>query len=288
MIRTVFALLILGAPVCAQHLEFVSQIELQSSDEEFGGLSALHMFDGGETFLAVSDAGRFQSGTIKRTDGKISGGTLDPLVRMLGVNGTPYRGNNADAEGLAVDKGGNIFVSFEGNHRVRMFTDPKTPARSITGAVAFKRLQNNSGLEALAVSPQGHLYTLPERSGDGNRSFPLWRTAKGKWAIFAQVPRRGRYLPVGADIAPDGRFYLLERDFRGLFGFGSRVRSFAITEKGLTDEQEILKTNLGQHDNLEGISVWRDATGGLRVTMISDDNFQFFQTSEIVEYRLVP
>ncbi len=288
MIRVILTVLCLATPVGAQHLEFVSQIELQSKQGNFGGLSAIHVYEGGETFLALSDAGRFQKGTIKRTDGKLSGGALNPLVRMIGVNGTPYKGNDSDAEGLAVDKAGNIFVSFEGNHRIRMFDKVTAPARSIKGAPAFKNLQNNSGLEALAVSAQGHLYTLPERSGETDRPFPLWRAAKGKWGIFANIPRRGRHLPVGADIGPDGRFYLLERDFRGLFGFGSRVRSFSLTDTGLTDERELLVTNLGQHDNLEGISVWRDATGGLRVTMISDDNFQFFQTSEIVEYKLVP
>jgi hypothetical protein len=287
MIRILLVALCIGLPATAQHLEFISEIELQSSDEKFGGLSAIHVFEGGKTFLAVSDSGRFQSGTIKRTNGILTGGKLSPPDRMIGVNGTPYNGADADAEGLAIDADGNIFVSFEHNHRIRMFTSTKAAANSITGAAAFKSLQNNSGLEALAVSPQGHLYTLPERSGGETRPFPLWRAAKGKWETFDQVPRRGRHLPVGADIGPDGRLYLLERDFRGLFGFGSRVRSFALGKNGLSDERELWTSNLGQHDNLEGISVWRDTSGSLRVTMISDDNFQFFQTSEIVEYKLV-
>lgn len=287
MIRIFLAALCLAMPAGAQHLEFISEIELRSSEDKFGGLSAIHVFDGGETFLAVSDGGRFQSGTIKRTDGKLSGGQLNPIERMIGVNGTPYKGADSDAEGIAVDAAGNIFVSFENNHRLRMFTNTSAPARSITGAPAFKSLQSNSGLEALAVSPQGHLYTLPERSGKETRPFPLWRAAQGKWETFAQIPRRGRHLPVGADVGPDGRFYLLERDFRGLFGFGSRVRSFALNANGLSDERTLWTSNLGQHDNLEGISVWRDKSGALRVTMISDDNFQFFQTSEIVEYKLV-
>jgi hypothetical protein len=41
----------------------------------------------------------------------------------------------------------------------------------------------------------------------------------------------------------------------------------------------------GTHDNLEGLDVWADAEG-LRATMISDDNFRFFQRTEIVDYRL--
>jgi len=287
MIRLLAALLVLAQPVQAQHLEYVSSIDLTSDDPNFGGLSGLHVFDGGETFLAISDRAFFLKGTLNRTDGRITGGSLSNLSKMIGVNGKPYKANEVDAEGLAVDTGGNIYVSFEGLHRVRFFSGIHRAARSIKTAPAFKNLQDNSGLEALAISAAGHLYTLPERSGKETRPFPVWRAVKGNWSQFADIPRRGKYLPVGADIGPDGRFYLLERDFRGLFGFGSRVRSFAITDKGFADERELLVTKLGTHDNLEGISVWRDATGTLRVTMISDDNFQFFQTSEIVEYKLV-
>lgn len=46
-----------------------------------------------------------------------------------------------------------------------------------------------------------------------------------------------------------------------------------------------MQSELGRHDNLEGLSVWRDAQG-LRLTMVSDDNFMFFQRTEFVEYRV--
>lgn len=287
MIRYLLACLCFALPTHAQHLEFVSKLELEGEQKSLGGLSGLHLFQGGEQFLAITDRGYFLQGSLIRKAGILTGGALENLKPMIGVNGKAYKGKDADSEGLAVDKFGNIYVSFEANHRVRKFTNVTSPARSIERHVDFMKLQNNSGLEALAVSDLGYLYTLPERSGDENRPFPLWRSKRGNWQIFDQIPRRGRHLPVGADIGPDGRFYLLERDFRGLFGFGSRVRSFALTDTGLSDEITLLQTALGEHDNLEGISVWRASDDTLRVTMISDDNFQFFQTSELVEYKLV-
>jgi len=80
---------------------------------------------------------------------------------------------------------------------------------------------------------------------------------------------------------PDGQLYVLERDFLGI-GFRSRVRRFDLTGG---NEQILLETRLRQHDNLEGISIWQDDQG-VRMTLISDDNYRAFQRTEIVEYRL--
>jgi len=91
---------------------------------------------------------------------------------------------------------------------------------------------------------------------------------------------------VAADFGPDGRLYVLERQFRGLMGFASRVRRFRLGMDRLLAEETLLETAVGLHDNLEGLSVWRDAGGALRLTMIADDNFSFFQRTEIVEYRV--
>jgi len=38
--------------------------------------------------------------------------------------------------------------------------------------------------------------------------------------------------------------------------------------------------------NLQGMSIWRDATGQLIATMISGDNFLSLQRTEIVEISL--
>ena len=82
-------------------------------------------------------------------------------------------------------------------------------------------------------------------------------------------------------MGPDGRLYVLERDFTGL-GFRSRLRRLNIDGSG---EEILLTTATGTHDNLEGLDVWADAEG-LRATMISDDNRYFFQETQFVDYRL--
>ncbi len=185
-----------------------------------------------------------------------------------------------------MDAQGRAFVSFEGFDRIRRYDDIAGPAASVPGHPAFDRLQRNSALEALAIDTEGRLYAIPERSGGLDRPFPVWRFESGRWERWSDLRRDGPYLVVGADIGPDGRLYVLERDFRWI-AFATRVRRFEIGPDGLGNEETLLETALGDFQNMEGISVWRDAAGTLRVTLISDDNFHPLQRTEIAEFRLV-
>lgn len=47
----------------------------------------------------------------------------------------------------------------------------------------------------------------------------------------------------------------------------------------------MIETSNRTHDNLEGISVWQ-SPNGLRMTLVSDDDFRFFQRTELVEYAI--
>jgi hypothetical protein len=123
--------------------------------------------------------------------------------------------------------------------------------------------------------PRGGFTPCPNARAGRTVRFPLF-VFDGAWTQPFTIPRDGAFLPVGADFGPDGRLYLLERDFRGLAGFAARVRAFAIGPDGPGPAETVLETDPGTHDNLEGLSVWRDGAGALRLTMVSDDNFQFF------------
>ena len=54
----------------------------------------------------------------------------------------------------------------------------------------------------------------------------------------------------------------------------------------MDDERLLLESTTLQYDNLEGIAVWKDGLG-IRITMISDDNFLPVQRTELVEYRVL-
>ena len=186
-----------------------------------------------------------------------------------------------DSEGLAIALDGTYFVSFEGAARVRQQDGLRGYPTMLPRHPDFARMALNAALEALAIAADGALYAIPERPRPADAPFPVYRFRDDAWSIPFTIPREGPYLISGADIGPDGLLYVLERAFVGL-GFRSRVRRFDLNGNG---GETVLATETGDLGNMEGISVWRDAAG-LRMTLISDDNFTFLLSTQIAEFRL--
>ncbi len=277
-----------GYPAHAASLELVSQLTLSSPDARFGGLSSLELSQDGQAALMTTDQGAFVRARIIREEGKITAVSDINITMMIGKNAQPMTPFRRDAEGLAVAQDGRIFVSFEGWHVVMDFASIDVQGFNLPRVDEMKGLARNSGLEALAIDEDGTLIAIPERSGDLNRPFPVLRFRDGVWDSRLSVSRSGGFLPVGADFGPDGRLYVLERKFLGFWGFASRIRSYAMGEDALQDEETLLRTPAGTHHNLEGISVWATSDGEIRVTMVADNNFWSRLRSELVEYRLNP
>lgn len=254
------------------------------------GFSALELSEDGTAFTVMGDGGQIVRGKIHREDGRIAGLRQWLFTALHDTSGAPIDVlEGRDSEGLAIAPGGEAYVSFEGKHRVWAYPDIEGPARALPIPRDFNGFPENAGLEALAVDAQGTLYALPERSGGLTDPFPVYRFRQGTWDIPFHIDRRGEFLPVGADFGPDGLFYLLERRFLGVLGLQSRVRRFAIEGDTIGQEQTLFETLPRTHDNLEGIAVWSDGEGHIRLTMISDDNGRaLLQRTEFVEYRLLP
>jgi hypothetical protein len=282
-----FLWLVFAGTASAESLQLVSSYTWRNNAEGFGGFSSLELTSDGENFVTTSDKGTIAGGHLVRRNGRIVD-VLDPVFeRLLGEGGKVQQHYETDAEGLAISADGSRYISYEGLHFILKYAPDGTVTR-VKQPKAFRSFQRNSSLEALAIDAGGALFTMPERSGRLDRSFPIWRFRNGRWDQKLMLSRSGGFLVVGADFGPDGRLYILERNFGGLSGFSSRVRSFEVNENELNDDKELLVTTFGTHDNLEGISVWKNPEGNIRVTMISDDNFRLFQRTEFVEYRLVP
>lgn len=282
-----YALFAAGGAQAQATATLIQEYSWTNPDHRFGGLSGIEMADDGLSLTAVSDRGTLWHGAIARNEsGAITKITPQFIARLKTSENKPVRGVTADSEGLAIAPDGTIYVSFEGIARIAKYARASAIAERIPRLEAFKHLQDNSALEALAIDPSGALFTLPERSGGTNTPFPVWRFANGAWTEPFTVPRDGDWLPVGADFGPDGKFYLLYRDFLGILGFRTKIMRYTIEGDTISVGETLLETGGGRYDNFEGISVWRDAAGTLRVTLIADDNYAFYLRSEIAEFRI--
>ncbi|MCK0168803.1 esterase-like activity of phytase family protein [Jannaschia sp. S6380] len=275
------ALTLLAAPVSAA--EFLGNHVWEPGFAGAGGYSALWLAPDGADMVVLSDRGGWVRGRLARdADGVVREVEVEERGHLLRSTGEALEGRESDAEAIA-RVGGDFFVAFEGTHRVMRHDGIGAVPDRMALPDGFAGLQGNSGLEALAADAGGALYAIPERSGELDRPFPVYRYMNGEWTVPFGLRRDGRFLVAGADIGPDGRLYLLERDFL-LLGFRSRVRSFDL-QGG--DERLEFESAVGRHDNLEGIAVWRDGEGRLRATMVSDDNQRpLVQRTEFVDYLL--
>lgn len=263
---------------------FASEIDIPRSAAWVGGFSGLELADNGIDFHAISDRGALVRGKVSRERGtalEVSFTEVQPILNRFGV---AHSTRFADAEGLAVAADGRIFISFETEDRVSVYNDFYSPERLAGFTQEWRVFPDNKGLEALAIRSDGSLWAFAEFVRDNGSQVQVYqRPTNGEWGLTATIPTNDGLVPVGADFGPDGRLYLLER---GLFtvGFFSRVRRLTLDGSRIMQSETILRTIPGRHGNLEGLAVWEDSLGQIRLTMISDDNFQFLQRNQLVEY----
>lgn len=270
-----------GAPA-----QLIGSYKWRLTETWFGGFSAIEVSGNGTSMVALSDRGYWVEGDLNRENGVISGVENVRMHRVLRPNGkfakhTGWR----DSEGLARMADQSFVVSFEAEHRLEKFPEPGALPQKMPWSEEFNKMPLNGGFEALAVDDAGVLFTMPEVAIGAEDEIQVFTLTGGTWARAFTLSRDKQFQPVGADFGPDGRLYVLERGFNG-FGFRTRARSFDVSSGQVRDENLLFSRGVARHDNLEGISVWRDGDGLIRITMISDDNFRFLQKTEIVEYVL--
>lgn len=250
----------------------------------FGGWSGIEVTNQGSQMTVISDRGQVTQAALQRSNGRISGIGILSSKQLAQSAGGSLSKEASDAEGLAIASNGNAFVSFEHRHRI-MRTNLATGLISGRINLPFKNtMGDNSGVEALAIGPDGTLFAVAEQAQADGAPFPIYAYKNGEWRVSARIPKRGPFLPVGADFDTKGRLWLLERAVTPL-GFRSRIRLFII-DPNTPREYTLLTTIPALYDNLEGISAWNDRDGQMHVTLISDDNFMRILRTQIVEYTV--
>jgi hypothetical protein len=280
-------------------LAFRGGLALTSKHAAFGGISSLHMEPDGAHFLAVTDRGSWLRGRIIYQDGKPAGVADAELAPILGPDGTPLAAQKwFDAESLT-ERDGLFYVGIERVNQIVRF-DIRRHGLKARGAPLpvppdFSTLTFNKSLECLAapangMAHAGELVVVTEESLDaaGNlRAFVL----KGSNATRFSVKRSDDFDVSDCTILPTGDLLLLERRFSVARGVAMRIRRVplaAIQEGAIVDGSPLVEADLAyQVDNMEGISVHRNAQGETVLTLVSDDNFSPIQRSLLLQFTLV-
>lgn len=237
----------------------------------------------GRDIMLLSDHGFVVTARLSRGYGqRIDGMQVQQVVPLLNENGVRVAGSYRDAEGLAIDRRGRMYVSFEGHNRVWSYPRLGAPAEAIGEHRDFSRMRAGRGLEAVAVARDGTLYAIPERPARATYGFPSYRLQNGEWTGSFRLPQEGHFLPVSADFGPDGLLYVLERE-HGARGLRSQVRRFSVRGRAITAPRVVMRSDYGQFQNLEGLSVFRDRSGRIRLLMVSDNDMSPSRPTELID-----
>lgn len=266
-------------------LTLLGAVELRADHPAFGGFSGLAITEDG--LVAVTDQGWLLTAPLIDGPEGARPGTARFVAASRDTDGKPLEKWQSDAEGL-VSSGSLFAISYERDHRIEV---------AVTGTYrevrdpAFQALPSNSGLEALAVLPDGRALAIAEAQQDGH--FPVYLVdlrpgAARAVTLTGRLPAVDDHAVTGADFGPDGRLYLVLREFSPLSGIATRIERYRLAATGLPDPatREVLASFTGSDgiDNMEGIALWQDRQGRTRLALISDDNFNALQYTLFLDF----
>ena len=139
--------------------EFLGGLELSSSSASLGGMSAIRLSEGRDSFLGVMDTGFWYAGRLERNENGVLTGVSDFSVSpILDADGAASDEKwRFDAEGLMV-RGDEVLVSFERNSRVDIYParapGGSRPTGSLPLLIPLEEFRSNRGLETITVAPE--------------------------------------------------------------------------------------------------------------------------------------
>ena len=278
-------------------LTFRGGLILESPHKDFGGISALSVGADGARFLALTDRGYWLRGRmVYRGAAPVS--IVDAeMAPMLGPDGRPLRSRGwYDTEALALDEG-TAYVGIERVNQIVRFDFSKdgfrARGRPVTAPPGVKLLPHNQGIECLVAAPKGGplagaLIAISERGLDTGGNL-MGFVVGGPGGVFA-LKRTDDFDVSDCALTSTGQLLVLERRFSWLRGLSIRIRSVplaSVKPGALIDGPELIFADMGaQIDNMEGLSVHRDAAGAMVLTLISDDNFSPLQRTVLLQFTL--
>ena len=263
--------------------EYAGGVRLRSSGTDLlHELSDLAMVDAArDRFAAVGDAGVLWEGRLVLDgSGRLSGVADATVTRLLGEDGKPVSGVNADSEGLAVLANGDRLVSFE--RRARVWRYAKDGGRPRPAPFPHVYFEPNQGMEALAADPANgpDAYIVgAEQSGDTWSCRLAAACVKGPTVVKPQ----GFGLVGLTRVSGDTTAYLLRAYDAAR---GARVRVQIHRGAAVVARMELAAPLTV--DNFEGVASVERADGTRRLYLISDDNQSPVQRTLLLAFDWVP
>ena len=273
-------------------LRFRGGLALSSEDRRFGGLSGLEVLEDGR-LLAVSDDGMWFSARIELdADGTLTGVAEPRLAAMRDEHGALFENKQGgDSEDIAQLPDGRFAVAFEQRQIIRIYDlnrdGPFGEAVRGPPLAETNLLPANVGLEAIASTADGALIVGAEGSG------ALWRarpTADTPAPPISHYPLEFGYALTSLDRLPDGDFVALERFYAPVIGARAHITRLAADSLEDPAAQVTLLADLRAPlvvDNFEGVSAVRAPDGGVRLYIVSDDNFSASQRTLLYAFDVV-
>lgn len=289
-------------------LTFRGGLVLTSVDRDFGGLSGMAMASNGHSFVAVTDEGRWLTADLAMTGTRPTAITHARLGPILGQDGKQaLRKRDRDCEAIAFVDGdltrGALLMAFERLHRIERFPIVDRIVQPPVGALRMpaeaRQMKGNAGIEAMTVMAggphKGAVIAFSERFPDADDTLVGGHVG---WLWIDGEPRRLGLRGIGGfdltDVAslPDGSLIMLERRFRWTEGVRMQLRLIPANEIApgrMAEGQVLLTTDLtSEIDNMEALSVHRDAAGATVLTLLSDDNFNpVLQRTILLQFAFV-
>ncbi len=274
---------------------------LSSDSPDFGGISGISFTGPNKKITMVSDIGNYITGQLIYDES-------DKLLALVGVEISPIRNSKGnilprrfakDAEAIDTifrfGQAAAVRIGFENLTRVADFelnnAKPYGAAKKVRIPKELAQERTNASLEALCIAPPNSpiagstlLITEDMRVNDDIAAFMLGNLDRGKFS----VKKTNSMNPTDCAFLQNGDLLILERGV-GFLSFTMQLRKIAADEvkPGARLEGEVILSASGSDiDNMEGITTHIAADGKERIIIVSDDNFNDWERTLLLEFSL--
>ena len=281
-----------------KHIKILDQKKLSFDTVDsvkFAELSDLAYDSKTKILYMVGDKGALFAFHVKLTD-KIEKLIPYRAEKLKKKSGKRYKKWKRDAEGLVLDGRRRLYISFEGDPKVRWFHKNSSKFGSEIHTYKLPKIlrdvkhyrSKNKALEALAWHSKYGLLVATEwpLKKDDKKRQTIYALSGKQWHFKAEPEEKSAV--VAMEVMDDGNVLVLERSYTGL------LNPFIITLKkiylnrlknGWCQTQVLAKMNSHQGwdiDNFEGLT----RVSKNRYLIISDDNENFFQKTLLIYFEV--